>query len=78
MNIGRCFCFEKERGSSGNSPTPSIENKLRELALQPVFESAREKTHMFIDFLKQTQDVESAIMMTECADSIIRDSKEVD
>lgn len=60
----------------GKSPTPSIENKLRELAIQPVFKSAREKTHMFIDFLKQTQDVESAIMMTECADSIIRDSKE--
>lgn len=61
----------------GKNPTPDIENKLRELVFQPIFESAKVKTHMFIDFLKQTQDAESAIMLTECAESVIRDSKEV-
>lgn len=61
----------------GKNPTPGIENKLRELVIQPVFESAKDKTHMFTEFLKQTQDTESAIMLTECAESVIRDSKEM-
>lgn len=61
----------------GKNPTPDIENKLRESVFQPIFESANAKTHMFIDFLKQTQDAESAVMLTECAESIIGDSKEV-
>lgn len=60
----------------GGIPTPTVANKLRELVYQPIFESAKFKTHMFIDFLKQTQDAESAIMLTECAESVIRDSQE--